>query len=275
MAVVLVSGGSGKVGRDVVRGLLARGEWVRLASRTASSVVDGGRLQRVCFDYTRPETFPAALSDVDRVFLICPPGDATPHLTVRNFVSALRGLRNLHIVNLSAFGVERRPDTGLRKVELELEAISCSLTHLRANWFMQNFLCGRLWAEVCQRCELRLPAGVASISFVHTRDVADIAVASLCSPQLGVRAYEVTGGESLDHFAVAREIGEFLHHRVTYVPIPEEIARNEGLDEVSLEYYKFVRQGLFSRVSDGVRLVLGRAPLPFAQAFEDKRGGAL
>jgi hypothetical protein len=81
----------------------------------------------------------------------------------------------------------------------------------------------------------------------------------------------LTGGEALDHGAVATAISRAARRRVEYAPIEEEEARRmmaeAGLSaertERLLGFYRLVRAGACARVSEHVAALLGRPPMPF------------
>lgn len=66
--LTLVTGGTGKTGRRVAERLATRGLPVRIGARSASRP----------FDWTRPETWTAALQDVGAVYIAYSPDLATP-----------------------------------------------------------------------------------------------------------------------------------------------------------------------------------------------------
>ena len=67
--MILVTGGAGNVGANVVRQLLDAGEKVRVITRNPSDRSFPDQVEVVPGDLTRPETLPAVLSGVDRAFL--------------------------------------------------------------------------------------------------------------------------------------------------------------------------------------------------------------
>ena len=72
---VLVIGGTGAVGRELLKQLRLRGQRIRAAARdplAASQYIDA-EIDWIRFDYQREETFAPALEDVDRAFTILPP----------------------------------------------------------------------------------------------------------------------------------------------------------------------------------------------------------
>ena len=155
MTHALVLGASGLVGGHVVQGLVARGCAVRCAGRRP-------REGWVRFDLTDPATFGPALAGVDRVFLVARPGDDAPQVVAAPLIEAMARAGVAHVVNLSAMGAELRPEFGLRKVELLLEASGMAFTHLRPNWFMQVFTVPPLGPLLAATGTLALPAGDAS-----------------------------------------------------------------------------------------------------------------
>ncbi|GHE69267.1 hypothetical protein GCM10014715_23890 [Streptomyces spiralis] len=96
----LVTGGTGNVGANVVRELLDAGEEVRVLSREPGdrSFPDG--VEAVPGDLTRPESLPAALSGVERAFLMSP-----AFAGVGGFLGAARRAGLRHVVVLSSASV--------------------------------------------------------------------------------------------------------------------------------------------------------------------------
>ena len=66
--MILVTGATGTVGREVVAQLLAAGEKVRGLSRDPSKAPFDGYVEVVVGDLMKPETLDAAVAGVDRVF---------------------------------------------------------------------------------------------------------------------------------------------------------------------------------------------------------------
>src|ERR1041385_6014031 len=79
---ILVIGGTGTVGRQVVSGLAASGAQVRALARNPGAVRLPPQVEAVQGDLTLPETLDGPLSGVDRVFLVwaAPPTTVGPVL---------------------------------------------------------------------------------------------------------------------------------------------------------------------------------------------------
>ncbi|MEJ2217680.1 MAG: SDR family oxidoreductase [Gemmatimonadota bacterium] len=273
---VLVLGATGAVGGRVLQGLEAAGERVLAASRMPgrAAAVSGGTW--VELDLERPETFPAALEGVDRVFLMARPGDDDPDRVAGPFLDAARRAGVARVVNLTAMGVEREPEFGLRRLELQLEASGLAYTHLRPNFFMQIFAVPPLLGQVSGGA-LRLPTADARLSYVDTRDIADVAVAALMDRSHAGKAYTLTGPESLDHHAVAHHLSAAGGRRISYEPVTDDEAAAfmsaAGLEPARVErllgFYRRVRSGHSAPVSGDVEAVLGRPARSFAAFARD------
>jgi len=227
----------------------------------------------VRFDLERPQTFGAALSGVDRVFLVARPGDEAPERAAEPLLEEARRSGVIRVVALTAMGVERREDFGLRRVERLVESSGLEYTHLRPNWFMQVFSTGPLALAIRSTGEIRLPLADARISYIDTRDIAAVGAAVLVEPGHSGRAYTLTGEEALDTEAVAGAIAGAAGRPVRYRPIGEEEARaaivSAGLSAERAErlvgFHRLVRAGWCAPVSEAVERVLGRPPLRFAR----------
>jgi uncharacterized protein YbjT (DUF2867 family) len=126
----LVIGGTGKTGRRVADRLTARGLLVRPVSR--------GTDPR--FDWSDPDTWTAALKDVERCYITFYPDLAFPGAvdTVSAFTARAVAAGVRRLVLLSGRG---EPEA--QRAEQTLAAIAATAgaewTVIRASWFAQNF----------------------------------------------------------------------------------------------------------------------------------------
>ena len=274
---VLAMGATGEVGRRVLAGLRARQEPVRGASRDPGRASTRDHGEWVGLDLERPETFATALQGVDRLFLMARPGDDHPDRLAGPLIDAARSAGVRHVVNLTAMGVEREPEFGLRRVELLLESSGLDFTHLRPNFFMQIFAVPPLLPAILATRTIRLPTADARLSFVDTRDIADVAVAAITEGRHRNVAYTLTGPESLDHDDVARHLSAAAGVGIGYQPLSDDEARASlaaaGLGPERVErligFYRRVRAGTCAPVSGDVEAVLARRPRSFAAFAAD------
>ena len=73
--MILVTGATGTVGTELVKALTSRGEQVRVMARDSEKAASklGRGVETVQGDFGNPQTFDAALTDADGVFLLSPP----------------------------------------------------------------------------------------------------------------------------------------------------------------------------------------------------------
>ena len=102
----LVVGASGRVGGEVARLLLARGESVRAAARDPLSCHFSDSVEAVAFDFDKPESFAPALRGAEKVFLIARPGDNHSDEAAMPLIDEAKTQGVRLIVNLTAMGVE-------------------------------------------------------------------------------------------------------------------------------------------------------------------------
>ena len=274
---ILVIGSTGKVGGELVKILIRNGKTLRAATRNPSARNKEQSVEFVEFDYDRPETFAPALSGIDKVFLVARPGDNHSDKAAEPFIDEAIKARVRLIVNLTAMGVEQDESFMLRILEKNIEKSGIPFVHLRPNWFMQNFNCPPMLAEIRAKGTLHLPAADAKLSFIDVRDIAAVGYAALTEERHSNKAYTLTGKEALSHFDVAEKLSRVSGKKITYVPVSEEMACS-GLAKngVPLElidrwadFYRKIRLGFCSPVSADVDTLLGRPPISFDQYAGD------
>ncbi|GGZ88365.1 nucleotide-diphosphate-sugar epimerase [Streptomyces plicatus] len=194
--VVLVTGGSGTVGGEVVRRLPA-GVEVRVLARDPARVAVGGRVRVVRGDYGDAASLRAALRGVRRAFLVTTVVGGDQDAC---FVRAAADAGVEHVVKLSAAAVEDAGADDLitcwqRESEELLRSSGLAWTLLRPRSFMSNSLG---WAaEVRAEGVVRELFGASLNACVDPGDVAEVAVRALTGPGHAGRAYVLTGPEAV------------------------------------------------------------------------------
>ena len=255
---ILVLGGTGKTGRRVADCLQARGEAVRVGSRTAQPA----------FDWERPATWTPALEGVRAVYVSYYPDLAVPgarEATAAFTEHALaQGVRRLVLLS-------GRGEAEAQLAEEALQASGADWTIVRCSWFNQNFS-ESFFLDPVLAGEVALPAGGVPEPFVDADDVADVAVAALTDDRHVGELYELTGPRMLTFADAVGEIGRAAGREVTYETIPMD-AFADGLagqgvpdDIVDFMQYLFgeVLDGRNAYVTDGVQRAIGREPRDFA-----------
>jgi uncharacterized protein YbjT (DUF2867 family) len=184
------------------------------------------------------------------------------------------------VVLTSALGVNMNEGAPLRILERAVTDSGLPWTILRPTFFMENFSEGWIAPSIREKRGIFLPAGEGRTGFVSVDDVASVAAAAFEGKRFGGE-HDLTGPESLDHYRVARLIGEELGEEVRYIPLDEDTflagARERGMAEGAVLYlsalYRMVREGHASVVTGEVERVSGRKPVTFRE-FARKNVGA-
>lgn len=272
---VLVTGATGNVGAEVVKGLLARGEHVRgtVLAREVERLAAGA--EPVVFDFEDASTFEAALAGVDRVFLMRPPhmGDAS---AFDPFLEAMRAAGVRHVVFLSLLGVERNPVVPHYAIERRLKASGLGWTMLRPSFFMQNLSTTHL-ADIREGGQIIVPAGRGRTSLIDVRDIAAAAVVVLTSEGHLGRAYALTGAEALTYAECAAILSKACGRPIEYTsPSGQAFARHmasrgfpKDFVTVMRGIYLVAKVRMAGTITHELPRLIGRAPITFRQFADD------
>lgn len=278
--MILITGGTGTVGRELVK-RLARPEapirvMVRDRSKAGSVAYPG--VEIVEGDFDRIDSLDAALSGADKAFLLAGAGERQLHLET-NFIRAAGRSKVQHIVKLSALGAALDSPARLLRAHAEserhIEETGIPYTHLRPNQFMQNFLSYR--ESIVHRGEFYAPMGGGRASIVDVRDVAAVAVEVLNAHAHQGKIYDITGPESLTYVEMAERLTFELGKPVAYVDVPPEAAgagmRQAGMApwmvDALLELYALWRLDDAAKVTDTVKHEGKKDPIAFAEFAHD------
>ncbi len=272
---ILVTGASGNVGRYLVAELLQQGEQVIAASTDPDRLTKmfTQPIETVYFDFTKPETFAAALKDVDRVFLMRSPHLGRPE-DLYPFIDALTD-HPLQLVSfLSLMGIEKNPIPPHYKIEKYLEAAGLPYAHLRPGFFMQN-VAGIHAEEIKKANQIFIPAGNSRTSFIDARDIGLAAATLLHNYEAyPYTSHTITGSEALSYTEVAEILSTVTGRKITYAKPGFLKYRNfylqqRGLDKdyvhVTVALYFMTRMGTAKAVTDDFFRLTGQQPRTFAE----------
>ncbi|MCR4265966.1 NmrA family NAD(P)-binding protein [Nitratireductor sp. ZSWI3] len=255
---VLIIGGTGKTGGRVDARLRSRGIETRPASRST----------QIPFDWTRPETWSAALDGVSRAYVTF-----QPDLAVEGSAEAIGHLSDLartkgleQIVLLSGRG-----EPAAQAAEEALCKSGLAWTVVRASWFNQNFSEGYLIDGVLAG-EIALPVGEVPEPFVDADDIADVVVEALTNERHVNTLYELTGPRALTFAEAVAEIERAVGRPIRYTEISlRAFADGMRAAEIPEDYvalledlFTVVLDGRNSPVMNGVEQALGRPARDFS-----------
>lgn len=278
--MILVTTPNGKVGSEVAEQLTREDQEVRLAAHTVEKAQQAfpasPKLEIVPFDFADEGSVRKAFEEIDAFYLASP--DEGDVKVMSRVIQLAKDAGTERVVRLSAMGVEQS-DNPLRQIEQIVEASGLAWTHLRPNWFMQNFSMTSA-QEIREAGVIAEPASDAKTSFIDTRDIAAVAVKALTEEGHGGQAYTLTGERAYNRYEVAEIIAEAIGKEVRYKPLSEEEFQERmsgaGMPKAYLEMmtglYQAVRAGHTAPITDTFKRVTGRAPTSlerFAQDYQE------
>jgi len=202
---VLVTGGTGKVGSEVIMALVKRRASVRALVRKqeASTKMPEG-VEVVQGDLLDPVSVRKALEGVDKLYLLnaVAPDELTQGLIAYDLA---KKLKLKHIVYHSVFKVEQFKDVphfaSKLTIESALHEFNLPFTIIRPNYFYQNDVSLK---DVMMKTGIYpMPLGTPGISAVDTRDIAEAAAIALTSEGHIGKTYNLNGPEILSGEKIA------------------------------------------------------------------------
>lgn len=270
---ILVTGASGHVGRSVLDQLVAAGVEVRASSRTPETASLPPTVSVVAADLTRPDTLPAALAGITKVFLYAQPEG------IEGFVRAATAAGVEHVVFLSSASTVTGPGASdpiaqrHLMVEHALADSGMAWTFVRPGAFATNAL---RWADAI-RTEgvVRIPYPQAQTAPIHEADIAAVAVTALTGTTLHGAAPVLSGPESLTQEQQVAQIGVALGRDLRVDELSPAQARDEmarsmppQVVETMLRMWAAI-DGAPATISDSVERITGRPARTFAQWARD------
>ncbi|MEU5892372.1 NAD(P)H-binding protein [Streptomyces sp. NPDC047461] len=270
--MIVVTGATGNVGRELVRTLAADGTRVTATSRR---IADGDVPQGVRAwpaDLADAESLRAVLDGADALFLH--DGGLSAHLLdVPHLMDVAKAGGVRRVVLLSSLGVVTRPESvshgGIgRAIDEAVRQSGLEWTILRPNGFHSNAFA---WAEsVRAQRTVAAPFGDIGLPTVDPADIAAVAAVALREGGHAGLAYELTGPVPVTPRQQAAALGTALGEPVRFVELGRDEARTHLLRFMPEPVADTTLDVLGSptpaeqRVSPDIERVTGRAPGTFA-----------
>jgi uncharacterized protein YbjT (DUF2867 family) len=228
-SVILVTGATGNVGRQVVSQLLVTGVAVRALARNPDSAGLPDGVEVVRGDLTAPDTLDACLDGVEAVFLVWPflTADAAP---------AVLEVVTKHARRIVLLSVMVRDDVEVQfspiiqfhaDLERMIKESGLEWIFLRCHLFATSAL---RWApQIRANGVVREPYGAAASPVIHERDIAAVAARVLTSGGHGGSTYCLTGPQMLTQVERVHAISEAIGRALRFEEISPEAARQKML----------------------------------------------
>lgn len=280
-AGILVVGATGVVGRGALEELQTRNARFVAATRDVSRArgLLGPDVPLAALDPEDPRSLASAFAGMDALLLIPPEtGDGRKSDVARRVALAAASAGVRRIATVSGLSAMRDEESVSRRVERAVENLGVAWTHLRANFFMQNY--HTAYRESIRRGAIDFYTGAGRTSLVDARDVGAAAAAVLCETGHEGRAPLLTGPEALDHDEIAAILSQVTGREVRYTARSHDDTRAalraaglaEAAIEASLARFREVEAGAFAAISPALGEILGRPPRPFASYARDHVG---
>jgi len=282
---ILVIGGTGTVGSQVVRELLARKAVVRVLTRSEEKTkgLPAGA-EGVVGDLLNPDAVRSVFKGIDGVFLLVAVSTTETH----EGLMAVNGMR-MHGVNRIVYMSVHNLDQALHlphfgsklPIEAAVKASGIPYTILRPNNFYQN----DYWYKeaMLNSGVYPQPIGDVGLSRVDIRDIAEAAAIALTTTGHDGRTYNLVGPEALTGDSTAnvwsRALGKTISYGGNDLDAWEKLSLQSMpawmVFDFRLMYAFFQDKGLKADQSDTERLtkLLGHSPRSFTEfAMETARG---
>jgi len=267
---ILIMGATGNAGSQAIKALQAKGVRPTAAVRDIEKAKAklGEDLDYVHFDYSKPETYAAALDGVNKLFFIAPPPKKDPAI-VRELAKVIEA-KGVDFVlfqsGRSSGGYKGKP---LYEIEQFLENSDLNICIYRSAWYMQNF---STWMNTfLEDDEICLPTGAGKVSYIDLKDLGTCIAELLTTDGHGGKRYAITGGEAIDFWQVADCFSQGAGRKITYSnPSDEDYVSKmvvKGYPEKAARYnlwlYGRVKDGCEEEVTTTAEELLGAKPRTF------------
>ncbi len=269
----LITGATGDVGSRVADLLLERGDRPRVFVRDLNKARTrfGDRVDFAQGDLSDAASLPAALHGVDALFLV----NIGPEIPARDQAAAhaaqSAGVRR--IVKLSSMDVEQGLAIGAwhERGEAAIRASKIPFVFVQPTGFMSNLLA---WSHsIRSEGVVRSSTGNGRRAFIHSADIAAVAVAALTTDDYLGQSLPITGPEAVSFPEVTERIAAAIDRPLRF----EAISDAEALSRFSatgasaaevdahIALWRAIREDRLAGVTSNVERILGRPPLSLDQ----------
>jgi len=265
---VLVTGASGRVGKQLCEQLEFAGADVRAATRHPTRLPHRAAGEAVALDLADPASLEPALRDVDAVFLMWPFFESEEEARRKTEpIAALLAVHASRVVYLSSQGVENDRHNFWAVIEDAVAENANRWTLLRPTGFAAN---ARQWIpQISNGRTVRWPFGHLARPLIHEADIASVAVEALLGDGHHGQAYVISGPAQITQRAQVHAIGRALGKELEWEEISRAQAEREfDLPDMMLDAWEsFITAP--EPITNEIARLTGRPPLTFADWARD------
>ena len=222
--MIVVTGGTGRVGRQIVAQLRAHGLPVRAVSRNPGRAPDPpAGAEAAHADLADSASLEPHLRGAHALFLLWPFTSAELTAALAPEVAKVAARHVARVVYLSAQPAGERPGSFWALVERAIEDSGVAWTFLRPTGFASNTL---MWADQIRSGDVvRWPFGAAARALIDERDIAAVAVRALTEDGHAGARYVLSGPAVLTQAQQLAAIGRALGRDLTWEELPRPQAQ--------------------------------------------------
>jgi uncharacterized protein YbjT (DUF2867 family) len=277
--MILVTGASGTVGREVLKEVAKSGAKHCAMYRSEREAKKAPQdTQAVVADFAEKNTLKAALRGVDSIYIVCSPVPELVQLE-GNVIDACVETGVKQVVLNSALGAadyDQSFPSWHRKVEDRLRLTALSWTILRPNSFHQNTT-AYYAPTIRTQGAFYSSLGNSRMSYVDVRDVAGVAAKILSGGEHSGKIYELNGPQALTSNELADKIAKASGRAVQYVDIPMEAQRKSMLEmgmpewqvTALLDLQQYYVNGKGGSLDNLLQHLLGRPPITMDEFLKE------
>jgi uncharacterized protein YbjT (DUF2867 family) len=272
---ILVTGGTGRVGSEVVKALKRRGATVRALVRKEGASLPAG-VEVALGDLLDPVSVQKALQGVDKLYLL---NAVTPDELTQGLIAydLAKKMELEHIVYHSVFRVDKFKDVphfaSKFAIESAMREFNVPFTIIRPNYFFQND--ASLKEPLTKMGIYPMPLGSVGISAVDVRDIAEAAAIALTVDGHKGKTYNLNGPKALSGPEVASIWSRTLDKQIRYAgdnmdAFEEQMRRNApswSAFDIRMMFQGYLERGFVAEAGDVGALteLIGHAP----RSYED------
>ncbi|MEA2747207.1 MAG: hypothetical protein QOI41_1350 [Myxococcales bacterium] len=276
--MILITGGTGHIGRELVQELEAKGVTFRMLVRDLERAARlPVRAERVVGDLAVPATLTPAFAGIDKLFLLTQ-GIGTEYAAHALLAAQAAGVQ--HIVFVSSYSVAPEylrgsPLAAMARWHHERERMigesGISATFLRPGGFMTNALDWR--PTIAEGGYVIDPIGPGRYAPIDPADIAAVAALVLTTDGHRDKQYALTGDEALTIAEQVRILSEAIGRTIEVrdAAAPEEAVRSRfpngappALADAIVQGFRIMRADTIGFRTDTLQRLLGRRPRTFA-----------
>jgi uncharacterized protein YbjT (DUF2867 family) len=266
--MILVTGATGNVGKELVTQLAGTQHRVRALLRTPEGIALPANVEPVAGDLDRPQSLAPALEGVRSAFLL------GGHRDMPGLLAQMRQAGVEHVVLLSSRSVVNGdPSNAIVRMWMDSEeavrASGVAWTYVRPSGFASNAL---RWLPQLRAGDLvRAPFAQAAIAAIDPADIAAVARVALTTEGHESRSYALSGPEAQVPARQVEILGKVLGRKLRFEAQPDdearaELSRTTPADFVTA-FFRFFVKGEFDDavILPTVQELTGQPPRTFEQ----------